>query len=67
MLKLEEKSQTFFCQFLKRLAPKNDEDPSNKFSRIMDMGLMPTTKHERIFAEIVPVSITNHKMTFLKF
>ena len=52
------------CQGWKRRAPINDEDPSNKISKIMDMGPISTRKHEWNFINMVPISITKHKMTF---
>ena len=57
----------FFCQFWERRALKNDEDPCNKISEIMDMRSISIKKHEWIFVDMVPISISKHKMTFLRF
>ena len=35
-----------FCQFWKRRAPKHDETPSNKISKLLDMGPISSQKHE---------------------
>ncbi len=42
-----------FCQFWKRWAPKNDEDPFNKISQSMHMRPISSKQHERIFANMV--------------
>ena len=55
------------CRFRKRWAPKNDEDPFNKVSKIMDMGPISIKKHERIRSNMVPISITKHEMFFWEF
>jgi hypothetical protein len=34
------------CQFTKRRAQKNDEDPSKKISEILKMGSISSRKHE---------------------
>ena len=56
-----------FCQFWKRRAPTNDEDPCNKISKNMGMRSISIKKHEWILAEIVPIAISTHKMTFQMF
>ena len=56
-----------FCQCLKRGAPKNDEDPSDKISKNMDARPISVKKHEWICANIVAISMTEHKITFLEF
>ena len=45
------------CQIWKRRAPENDEDPSNKIPKIMDMRPISAWKHEWIFPNMVPISI----------
>ena len=52
------------CEFWKRWAPKNDEDPSNKISKIMDMRPISIKKHEWKFANMVTRSSTKHKLEF---
>ena len=42
-----------FCQFWIRRAPKNDEDPFNIVSKIMDMRPVSIKKHEWNFADMV--------------
>ena len=54
-----------FCQFWKRQAPTNDEDPSNKIFKILNMGPISIKKHEWMLANMVPISISKHKMTFI--
>ena len=56
-----------FCQFLKRRAPDNHEESSNEISEIMEMMQISTKRHEWIFANVVPISMTEHKMTFVEF
>ena len=51
---------SMLCQFWKRWAPNNDEDPSNRISKIMDMASISIKKHERIFADMVSISTTKH-------
>ena len=53
-----------FCQFWKRRAPKNDEDPFNKIFKILNMGSISIKKHEWIFANMVPISISKHEQFF---
>ena len=56
-----------FCQFWKRRAQRNDEDPFNKIFKIMDMRPISIKKHEWNFANMVPRSTTKHKMTFFNW
>ena len=53
------------CQFWKRRAPENNEDPLNKISKILNMGPISIKNHEWIFANMVPISLSKHKMAFL--
>ena len=46
---------SIFCEFWKRQAPRNDEDPSNKISKIIDMKPISIKKHEWYFANMVPM------------
>ena len=55
------------CRFLKRRAPRNPEESFDEISKIMEMRPISIKKHEGIFANIGPISITKHKMTLLKF
>ena len=55
------------CQLGKRRAPTNSEESFNEISKIMDMRPMSIKKHECIFANIVPISITKHKMCLFAF
>ena len=56
------------CQFWKRQAPKNPEDPSNEIFKILNMGPISIKKHEWIFAIMIPISISEHKKCqFLEF
>ena len=45
------------CQFWKRRAPTNDEDPFNTIFKILNMGPISIETHEWIFANMVPISI----------
>ena len=51
------------CQFWKRRAPRNDEDPSNKISKMMDMRPTSIKTHEWIFVNIVhQKKLAGHKV-----
>ena len=54
-------------QIWKRRAPKNDEDRFNEISKIMDMGPISIKKHEWMFANMLPISNTEHKRFVLGF
>ena len=43
---------------------EHDEDPSNEILKILDMRPTSTRKHGWIFAKMVPIPTTNHKMKF---
>ena len=45
------------CQFWRRRAPINSEDPSNEIFKIFNMRPISTWKHEWIFTNMVPISI----------
>ena len=55
------------CQFWKRRAPKNDEDPSNKIFKILNMGPISTWKHEMILWESLRISTWKHEMMFWEY
>ena len=46
-----------FCQFWKRRAPNNDEDPFNEILKILDMGPISIWKHEMFLGEYVSSKI----------
>ena len=52
---------------LEKRAPKNDEESSNEILKTLDMKSISSRKHERIFANMVPISITKHEMEFWQF
>ena len=52
-----------FCQFWKRWAPDNDEDPSDKISQITDMKPISIKKDEWLFGNLK--GLASHKV-FLK-
>ena len=44
------------CQFRKRQGPKNDEDPSDHFLKILNMGPISSWEYEMIFWEhLIPI------------
>ena len=45
------------CQFWKTQAPKNDEDPSNKIFKIVNIGRISIKKHEWIFPNMVQLIV----------
>ena len=55
-----------FCQFGKRRAPQNDEDPSNIISKFMDMRPISIKKHEWIFANMVDQKILAYHRVFME-
>ena len=61
-------SQIYGCPFVwhfwKRRAPRNDEDPSDQFLKISDMGPISTRKHEWNVGNILPISSRKHDMEF---
>ena len=44
--KIKMKNSDIWEQIWKRPGPKNDEDPSNKILKILNMGPISTRKHE---------------------
>ena len=52
------------CQYLKRWASKNGEDPSNNISKAMDTGPISIKKHEWMFANMVSIPIAKHTKDF---
>ena len=54
-----------FCQFWKRRAPTNDEDPSNEIFKILNMEPIFIKNHEWMFANMAPISLSKHKIAFL--
>ena len=58
---------SMFCQFWRRRAPTNAEDPSNTISQIMQTGPIFIKTHGWNFANMEPISITKHKMSLGEF
>ena len=48
------------CKCWKRRAPKNDEDPSKNFLKILNMRSISIKKHEWFFTNMVPISVSKH-------
>ena len=52
----------FNCLSIFEKTTENVEDPSNSISKTMDMRPISIKKHEWMFAKMVPISSTKHKM-----
>ena len=52
-----------FSKVSKRQAPRSDEEPFNEILKILDARPISLKRHEWDFANMVPLSITKHKMT----
>ena len=51
-------------QVLEKMGTGNDEDPSKKFLKILDMVPISTRKHETIVGNMGPISTRKHEMAF---
>ena len=49
---------------LEKMGAENDEAPFNKVLKTLEMGPISIKKYEWVFAIMVPLSTTKHKMTY---